>query len=308
MRIAYVSRDFSPGSLALIARANEICESYAAQGYELTLRQLYYQFVARGWLANADRNYKRLGSVVNDARLAGLIDWDHVVDRTRFVRQNSHWNSPGAVVRSAARGYDRDRWEGQPTRLEVWIEKDALVGVIENVCERNDVPYFSCRGYTSQSEIWGAAQRLEGYLSEDECENVVVLHLGDHDPSGIDMTRDITDRLSLFFEGDGLDPGDLDVRRIALTMDQVEQYNPPPNPAKLTDSRAVGYISRYGRESWELDALNPDQLVSLVDSWIDHYRDADLWASANERVEEERRVLTAAAARWPDVARFLEPA
>jgi len=305
MKIPYVERDFSPDSLAIIEQANQICESYAAQGYELTLRQLYYQFVARGWLANADRNYKRLGSIVNDARLGGLIDWEHVVDRTRFVRKNSHWDSPGDIIHSAARSFDRDRWEGQPTRVEVWIEKDALVGVIEDVCQRNDVPYFSCRGYTSQSEIWGAAQRLEHYLDKPGCEKVVVLHLGDHDPSGIDMTRDIGDRLALFFEGDGTDPDDLEVQRIALTMEQVERYNPPPNPAKLTDSRAVGYIDRYGHESWELDALNPDQLVSLIDRWVGEHRDSGLWVAANERVASERKILTATASRWPEVAEFL---
>jgi hypothetical protein len=128
MREAYIEKKFSPRSMALIAKAEEICRGYAAQGFDLTLRQLYYQFVARDLLPNKQSEYKRLGSIVNDARLAGLLDWDYIVDRTRNLRGLSHWDSPHEVIRSAAAGYRTERWATQPHRVEVWIEKDALVG------------------------------------------------------------------------------------------------------------------------------------------------------------------------------------
>lgn len=119
--ICYVPRQFAADSLATIERANEIIREYAGQGFSLTLRQLCYQFVSRGLIANKDSEYKRLGSVINDARLAGLIDWQSIEDRTRFLRRNSHWNSPADIIDSAARSYALDKWAGQPYRPEVWL-------------------------------------------------------------------------------------------------------------------------------------------------------------------------------------------
>ncbi|WP_320784142.1 hypothetical protein [Streptomyces sp. CRN 30] len=292
-REAYIAKKFSPRSLNLIATAERICRQYAEQGFDLTLRQLYYQFVARDLLPNKQSEYKRLGSIVNDARLAGLLDWNYIVDRTRNLRGLSHWDSPHEVIRSAAAGYRTERWANQPHRVEVWIEKDALVGVIAGVCQRYDVDYFSCRGYTSQSELWGAAQRMIRYQRAGQ--KPVIIHLGDHDPSGVDMTRDIRERLDLF-------EADVDVRRIALNMDQVEEHQPPPNPAKLTDSRATGYIREHGRSSWELDALEPTLLDQLIEEEIWSWRDIDLWDTATTAMDRERTLLRNVASRWTEVA------
>lgn len=293
-KIEYVPKVFTSAHLDIIATADRICRDYANQGFDLTLRQLYYQFVARGHIANKQTEYKRLGSIINDARLAGLLDWNYIVDRTRNVRRLAHWDDPADVIASAAYGYRTDRWANQPHRVEVWIEKDALVGVIAGVCERNDIPYFSCRGYTSQSELWGAAQRMRRYDLAGQ--DPVVIHLGDHDhdPSGVDMTRDIRERLNLF-------GAHVQVVRIALNMDQIRQYNPPPNPAKLTDSRASGYIREHGRSSWELDALDPATLDRLIEDEIWAYRDADLWTAATTAMERERELLTAVSDRWDEV-------
>src|SRR5512139_1588276 len=159
-KVCYVPKSFSSNSMSIIEKANEIIAEYARLGFDLTLRQLYYQFVSRALIPNKDTEYKRLGSIINDARLAGLIDWDAITDRTRNLRSLSHWDDPGDIIYSAARSYHINRWEDQEYRVEVWIEKDALVGVIEGVCTDLDIPYFSCRGYTSQSEMWAAAQRL----------------------------------------------------------------------------------------------------------------------------------------------------
>lgn len=296
-RIAYVDKNFSDGSLGIIAQANAICAEYQAQGFDLTLRQLYYQFVARGYIANRQTEYKRLGSIVNDGRLAGLIDWDYIVDRTRNLQSLAHWRHPRQIMDAVAQQYRHELWAQQPYRVEVWIEKDALVGVIAGACQRNDVAYFSCRGYTSQSELWGAAQRLIGY--EKNGQETVIIHLGDHDPSGIDMTRDIQDRLRLFGSS-------ADVHRIALTMEQVEQYDPPPNPAKLTDSRVTGYLAEYGDESWELDALDPATLDALVESEILSWRSEELWESAVRRQERQRSRLVAVSDRWDDVVALVD--
>jgi hypothetical protein len=189
-------------SLAIISYANQIAIDYTNQGYDLTLRQLYYQFVARDLLPNTQKSYDRLGQLVNRARLAGLLDWDYLVDRTRNIRSVSHWENPSDIIDTVSRQFRLDKWTDQPTRVEVWVEKEALAGVVQRVADRNDVAWFSCRGYVSQSEMWAAAQRLFGYIAAGQ--NVIVLHLGDHDPSGIDMTRDITDRLKMFLTQDWL--------------------------------------------------------------------------------------------------------
>ncbi|MGP3914375.1 hypothetical protein [Nonomuraea sp. 10N515B] len=296
-RIEYVPKAFRRSSLDIIERANAICAEYARQGFDLTLRQLYYQFVARDWIANKQTEYDRLGAIINDARLAGLLDWNYIVDRTRNLRGLSHWDSPDEIIQGSAYSYRTERWANQHTRVEVWIEKDALVGVIAGVCQRYDVDYFSCRGYTSQSEMWGAAQRLLRY--EKAGQDTVIVHLGDHDPSGVDMTRDIDDRLELF-------GASTNVVRIALNMDQVEEHQPPPNPAKLTDSRASGYIAQHGRSSWELDALDPATLARLIEEEIEAWRDEAQWERDTAVMERERALLTAVSERWAEVAEFVD--
>lgn len=275
-KIKYVSKKLNEKKLSMIEQANKIIIEYQKQGYELTLRQLYYQFVSRDLIANTVRSYKNLGNVVNDGRLVGLIDWDAIVDRTRNLQGNSHWTGPRSIVEACAEQYQIDKWIGQERRVEVWIEKDALVGVIERACRDNDVSFFSCRGYTSQSEVWAAGMRLKKYIKNGQ--DPVVIHLGDHDPSGKDMTRDIEDRLRLFTGGR------VEVNRIALNMDQVAKYNPPPNPAKTTDARYETYRAEYGEDSWELDALEPQVIEKLIAKTIRSYRDDEIF---QERVAEE---------------------
>lgn len=265
----YKEKKFNKASLLIIDTANQIIKEYADAGYDLTLRQLYYQFVSRGLIENKQKEYKRLGSVINNARMAGFIDWDAIVDRTRTLRQTSHWKNTSEIIESCVQCFKLDKWKNQDYRPEVWIEKDALVGVIAGICEQLDVPYFSCRGYTSQSSMWGASKRM---LYHNQIP--FIIHLGDHDPSGIDMSRDIRDRLHIF----GIN--DLVFKRIALNRSQVDKYNPPPNPAKLTDTRAYEYISEHGEESWELDALEPKVIVSLIKGTVLSVRDENLWQGA----------------------------
>lgn len=287
MKIKYQAIKFSDKKLAVIEKANEIITDFESQGYDLTLRQLYYQFVAQDLIPNKQSEYKKLGVIINDARLAGLISWKSIVDRTRNLAGNSHWNSPAAIIRGSAEQYAIDKWENQPHRVEVWVEKEALAGIIGSVAERLDVDYFSCRGYTSQSEMWNAAMRLRRYIHNGQ--DVTIIHLGDHDPSGVDMTRDIIDRLSMFTGKK------INVDRIALNMDQVRKYKPPPNPAKITDKRAAGYIKKFGMKSWELDALNPQTLDELIEKTILEHRDEDLWSEkvADEEADKEKLIKIA---------------
>lgn len=296
-KIEYIKKNFRAVTLDIIGTANKIITEYEEQGFYLTLRQLYYQMVARNYIENSERSYKNFGNVIDDGRLAGLIDWERIVDRTRNLRTNSHFRDPAQVMRAAYQSYHLDKWAHQPYRVEVWIEKDALIGVIEGVCNRLDVPFFACRGYTSQSEMWSCAQRFLYWRERGQ--TPVILHLGDHDPSGIDMTRDIIDRLDLF-------AGDIKVERLALNYDQVEQYHPPPNPAKLTDSRVGAYIARFGMSSWELDALEPNVISSLIENAVSQFRDPGLWSETVEREKLDLVQINQAADRWLDIVAYLE--
>lgn len=293
--ICYADRNFKSASLEVIEQANEILEEYEKQGFDLTLRQLYYQFVSRGLIANTQKEYKRLGGIINDARMAGHVDWDYIVDRTRELKEKPDWSSPALIVDACANQFRYDKWAKQEYRPEVWIEKDALIGVIERICNELQVPYFSCRGYTSQSEMWSASQRLLGYCENDQIPYII--HLGDHDPSGIDMSRDIQDRLELFlYHHDELFT--LKFERIALNMDQVVQYGPPPNPAKITDSRAPGYIKKHGNKSWELDALEPRVMSDLIQDAVFAVRDVDAWDSEVQRENSAKQALRFASSNW----------
>lgn len=275
-RIAYIEKRFHPVSRGVINQANEILEEYRQNDYDLTLRQLYYQFVARDlfpedrrwswtgkkWVRdpkgtkNADPNYKWLGTKTNDARLAGLMDWNTIVDRTRNLLAYTHWNDPAERIEACSYGYHIDTRSTQPYYIEVWVEKEALIGIVERTCDRYDVPCFACRGYVSQSAMWRAAVRRFA-MKEDKGFLTKVLYLGDHDPSGVDMPRDIQDRMKMF--------GSLvEVDTLALTMAQIRELNPPHDPAKLTDSRCPEYIKRYGTKSWELDALEPEFIDNLI--------------------------------------------
>lgn len=308
MKRKYIDKKFQKSSLALIEQANDIIESYSAEGYDLTLRQLYYQFVARdsfpedrkfkwtgskwvrdpGGTKNADPNYKWLGSFINDARLAGLIDWKAIVDRTRDYEALSHWESPADILRSAAASYRIDTRIDQHDYVEVWVEKDALVGVIEKACAPLDVGYLSCRGYVSQSSMWLAAQR---FIKWDPYCKTFLIHLGDHDPSGIDMTRDIQNRLEMFGSS-------VKVERIALTMDQIKDQQPPPNPTKTTDSRYESYIAEYGEESWELDALDPRYMVDLITKAVDGHTEFDRRLKQMKKQESDRKKIKKLADNW----------
>lgn len=294
-KIQYKSINFRQSSLDLIRLVNEVIEEYSAQGYELTLRQAYYQLVARGYIPNNEKSYKNIGNLINDGRLAGLIDWYSITDRTRNLRCNSHWDNPADVIASAKYSYLLDKWEGQPNYVEVWVEKDALVDVVGQACRSLDVPYFSCRGYTSQSEMWAAAQR---FIRQEDREQRLIIHLGDHDPSGIDMTRDIQERLEMF-------GADVYVKRVALTMEQIEFYTPPPNPAKITDSRCEKYIAEFGNESWELDALEPKVITDLIRDEVTAYRDDDIYREVSRKENREKTELQMLCDNYTDAIRFL---
>jgi len=294
MKRTYTEYKFRKVALEIVDKANDIIEEYQIEGMNLTLRQLYYQFVSLGYLPNKQSEYSRLGGIINRARLAGLIDWDAIIDRTRNMQTNPNWNNPGEIIRTAHQAFKLDHWEGQACHIEVWIEKEALIGVINTICKKLDVGYFACKGFVSQSEMYAASQRLIQKYNEEK--EIIIIHLGDHDPSGIDMTRDIEDRLNLFFDGDEI-PAPT-VLRIALNMPQIEELKPPPNPAKTTDSRFSNYEKLYGKHSWELDALEPRYLRDLIESVVLLHRNEEQYQKQLKKEIKYKNVLSKIEQNW----------
>lgn len=296
MKDKFIEKNFRGASLQRVEQANEIMQEYDDQGYELTLRQLYYQFVARGLIENSIRSYKNLGAIINDGRMAGMVDWDHIVDRTRSLQGLSTQHSPSSALHRASYHYREDKWINQPNHIEVWVEKEALAGVVWEACRGLQLDYFAAKGYASASSIYAAAQRF--HRAKRQGKKIIIFYLGDFDPSGLDMDRDIRDRLSLM-------RADVRLERIALTWEQVQHYDPPPNPAKTTDSRAADYIATYGDESWELDALEPAVLVKLIRDAVEQVRDDDLWVDAEAAETQNKRIIEAVSNQWDEVVEFL---
>lgn len=278
---AYKRIRFSDDVLTLLDTVNTIVDEYIELGFRLTVRQLYYQLVARDVVENTLKSYKRVASIVNDGRLAGVIDWDAIEDRTREFVRRQRWESGAHILEAAGNSFHVDMWSNQSLRCFVIIEKEALVGVLEPICSKLDIPLLAARGYPSGTVLREFAQSDILPALGDE-QDVVVFHLGDHDPSGIDMTRDLQERLATF----SYQP--VELIRIALTMEQVDERKPPPNPAKTTDSRFQQYMELYGTESWELDALPPTYLSELLGDAVTERIDPDAWAERETHAADVR--------------------
>lgn len=289
-KIEFRSTKFKRESLARIEQMQDIVTEYAEQDLKLTARQLYYQFVSRGLIANKVQSYRNITSLLTDARYAGLIDWDAIEDRGRQPDVPSDWSSIQSLVSSALRSYRLPRWADQPKYAELWVEKQALAGVLEPMANEFHVTLLVNKGYSSASAMFEAAQRFKENSNNGDKDSVL-LYLGDHDPSGEDMVRDIEDRLREF----GVT--NLDVKKIALTMTQVEAFDPPPNPAKTTDSRYEAYAAKHGTESWEVDALPPDELQRIIRREFEAIVDTDLMGAVKAREEHGKEKLRKAALR-----------
>ena len=294
MLIKYKNYNFRKGTKALIYQAQEILNDYSEQGYVLTVRQLYYQFVSKDLLENNEKNYKMLINTITKARLAGMISWHSIEDRNRKTVEWQKEESEHNVLSGIEYNLQFDYWARQDHYVEVWVEKDALSSVIEKPCRKLRVPYLACKGYLSSSEAWRAGQRYEKALEAGK--KCVLIHLGDHDPSGIDMTRDNQDRMDLFTQNAGVD-----LRRIALNRDQIDDYSPPPNPTKLTDSRAIDYIKQHGNSSWELDALEPKIIDKLITQEINGMIDHDVWNKTRGEELSSRDALEALGDNWSEI-------
>lgn len=335
----------------VIAKIRFIVNEYSKQGYILSLRQLHYQFVTKNWIVNHDTAYKKLGSILDDCRYAGLVDWDAFEDRGRVPYLPWWVNNPDEGLQAIIDQYRVNRQLNQSEYVELWTEKDALSGILRRSTSKYHIQLVVNKGYTSSSAAYNAYERIVEYIIAGK--KVVILYFGDHDPSGLDMIRDIRERLTLFlskgnklqyadnfypkvdewYRNTGYDIYDLNlseksvnllmgdedygdnyddaiaeceaakyklylekkglfvVKQIGLTMQQIEQYNLPPNPTKMTDSRSPEYVKKYGKTCWEVDALEPTVLTQIVETNIAEHIDEDLYQKMISQEKEDIEYL-----------------
>jgi len=292
MKEQFRTKKFQQKNVILLDKIKEILEEFSMQGFRVTLRQLYYQLVSRDIIPNRISAYAKLSGLLTDARYNGEIDWNAIEDRTRKPNIPNTFSDIKDLINSAVSSYKLDRWEEQEYYIELWTEKDALSSVIQPIAKKYQIPFIVNRGYSSTSAMYVAKERIREKLRNGVWEEVygkgrkcIILYLGDHDPSGLDMDRDIRDRLKEF-------EIDIEVIRIGLTQEQIQQYNPPTNPAKTTDPRGTGYIEEFGNTSWEVDALSPKVLQELIEKFVKYYLDIEKFEQVKEKEQEDiKRVV-----------------
>ena len=242
----------------------------------MTVRQLYYQLVVRGHIPNNKNAYCSFDRHLTVARQNGLIAAGNFVDRSRPARdvERPGYSSLKEFMNTVRQAYSRDPLEGQPEKVEVWIEKDALAQIVTNELAEWRPTIIVTRGYSPFTLLHEARLRLRVNLA-------TVLYFGDFDPTGLDIYRDIEENLEGFAR----------TERIALTEDQITQYSLVPQITKDGDTRQAKFVERYGDACYELDALPPDAFREIVREAFQEHIDEEQVRLVAEREEAEVQQL-----------------
>ena len=270
-----------------LALADQIVTIIAEIGPPMGVRQMFYQCVVRELIPNSRSGYRKVQRLLDLLRDSGDVDDDDIVDRSRPVHKAAMWGDAGELLAAAADQYRKDVWVTQPERVEVWLEKDALVGVVEQVTREFGVVLMPARGFSSRTGLYQAAERIN-----DADKPTTIYYLGDHDPSGCDMDRDIQHRLLEKFDAYPT------FERIAILDTDITTFNLPPQLVKNTDSRADKFTKKYGTKTVELDALPPDELRRRIEAAIRSHIDDEAWQRTLQVEAAERDSLAAYVKGW----------
>lgn len=258
-----------------------------AANHPMTLRQVYYQLVSRQAIKNNKSQYQAVSNILADARKDGTVPWEWMEDRTRRPRAVSMWADLAAYADTVRRSYRREVWQEQDDLIEVWLEKDALSGIFEDVLRPYGVTLNVGRGYDGWDSIHNAAERYLEWGGD-----VCVLYFGDFDPSGEDMIRSLRERIG-FFETCP------EIVKVALVAEDIELYNLPPDFTKATDTRQAAFVAKYGDVAVELDALPVDVLRDRLESEVTARLDMDTWAEVQrQELIDKERITQALSVGW----------
>lgn len=270
----------------LVSEVNAVLREYDVA---LTLRQLFYRLVSRHVFANTERNYKHLSRVLVKAREREDVDASRIEDRSRQVLGQGDWGYESSEsflsnvergLREAWKRFSLTLWEDQLCQVLVALEKDALSRLISTVAGDFRVKTFPMRGYGSYTYVSEIAQECAGDKP------TIILYLGDYDPSGLDIQRDLESRLERY----GAE--DFEIKRVALTLDQIQRHQLPPLPAKTSDPRLARFIADTGgSDVVELDALPPNILQDVVRNAIRHHIDMEKWNARVKHIHEQKEKL-----------------
>lgn len=260
--------------------------------HKMTLRQLYYRLVGVDIIRNKQSEYQYLSKAVTRGRKQGDIPWDALEDRTREPSNGEHertsWNTQVSKAVHDAMvlpdTYKRPRWENQPVYLEVWVEKEALSTIVSDVCDQLCVTSFACRGYPSVTSLKNAAERFEK-AQERGHDELIIKYLGDFDPTGQDIPRNIREELQGTF--------DIDVKleRIALNKEQIDNFQLPPEPAKKTDARYEQFKENHGDIAVEVDALPPESFKQIIIDEVNKEFDQDIYQQTLQEEQKDKRMI-----------------
>ena len=285
MKIKFRDTKLGKQRMGLLGNINEVLEDYADQGYVLTLRQLYYRLVAADVIPNRPNEYVKLSAVLTEGRLCGLVDWNSIEDRTRSPKRPYTVNDIDDAIKDTVNFYRLDRQRGQENYVEMWTEKDAISNILYKQTEEYGIPLLVNRGYSSTTAMYESYKRMERAIERGQ--NAHILYFGDHDPSGLDMAlNDIPNRLNELFGTN------VECKHIGITMPQIKEFDPPPNPAKVTDPRAKWYIGEYGDSSWEVDALEPKDMHKIIHEELEPIIDLEMMEKVKFQELEEKEEIS----------------
>jgi len=248
-------------------------------GKPMTVRQVFYQATVRGLVEKAETGYSKVQTDITLMRRDGSLPYDWLADNTRWQRKPNTFDSVEDALRETARFYRKNLWRDADAYVEIWLEKDALSGVIYPVTSMYDVPLMVARGYASLSFLFSAAE----YINTLDIP-AYIYHLGDFDPSGVNAGEKIEETLRELAPD-----ADIVFERIAVTEEQITDWDLPTRPTKASDTRAKTFSSAL---SVELDAIEPNQLRALVQETIERHLPAEQFEVLKAAEESERDIIT----------------
>jgi hypothetical protein len=262
----------------LIAAAQE---ALAAES-PMTLRQLFYRLVSSEVLENSRADYVRLSRVMTQAREDSEMDFDHIVDRSRPEYEPNVWDDLSGYLTAVSRSFRRDLWRDQPCHVEIWVEKDAIIGAIDGLAVGElGVTVRVGKGFQSATRVHEIAELFASITKP-----IHVFYLGDHDPSGRCIEDELYERVRRYGSGD------FEMERLAIHESDIRIFNLPPLRVKPTDSRAKRFKREYGSKCVELDALPPNELRRRIKEAVDDLIDWEAWNRAMNVEAAEKESLT----------------
>lgn len=247
-----------------------------AENWPMTVRQVFYQLTVRGVVDKTEPEYKSVTRLLGEMRLTGIVPFGWIADGTRWMRKPQTWSSVESALRRTAEAYRRSVWDHQDDYVEVWLEKEALAGVLYEVTQQWDVPLMVTRGYSSLSFLYNAAETISVYNKP-----TFLYYFGDYDPSGVDISRNVQRRIHQFTDVP------FHFERVAVTPEQIEEWQLPARPTKTKDTRSLGFSG----ESVEVDAIPPGRLREIAEECILRHIDPDALEALHLAERSERELL-----------------